>query len=710
MYKMIDLFAGIGGIRLGFERAFGADAETVFVSEIDKYARTTYTENFPLSPPIEGDITKIPAEEIPPFDICLAGFPCQAFSIAGNRAGFSDDYHGTCRGTLFLDVVRICDWHKPKVIFCENVKGLVNHDKGRTFKIICNAFRQIGYKIFYKVLNSRDFGLAQNRERIYIICFRNDIASESFDFPAPSDEKFFIRDILEYAPIASKYYLSDVYLETLRKHRRRHEAAGNGFGYEIKNLDGVANALVCGGMGRERNLIVDEREHSTVPTTKIHGEINSENIRKLTPREWARLQGFPDDFRLILPDTQLYKQFGNTVSIDVVEAIAQEIRSVLEPMKGNKGEWSEIYALLKLAADGEVVAEVNEQIYQLPVVNIVREDKAGFKSELYRPVGKNFVELRSNGDCIKKFSAAEFADMAEKILLGIRRGGDGDKGSFKISGAKEILQALGLKNVKKRADRKADIDLKIHDPLTNFDAIVGYSIKSYLGSPPTLLNASQATNFRFRVFGVDDALAEQINAISGKNKIKKRVGKIEHLEFDSVVNKTFADNLQYFDSDMDKILSYMLLIYYGGNISECSELATLLEEHDPLKRNVDNFYRYKIKKFLIAIALGLRPAKEWNGLDEASGGCIIITGNGVPVLMPLHNRDKFETYLLNNTRLETPSTKKHNFATISGGGAKVHRPQPADTFQVKKISLPTVERDFLLIEVAPRLAAHEVAA
>ena len=669
-YKMIDLFAGIGGIRKAFENVFEDDAETVFVSEIDKYARATYAANFPDSVPIEGDITQIAAEDVPPFDICLAGFPCQAFSVAGRRAGFDDDYHGTCRGTLFLDVVRICDFHKPEIIFCENVKGLVGHDGGRTFKIICAAFEQIGYKIFHAVLNSKDFGLPQNRERIYIVCLRNDIAPENFDFPAPTDERYTIRDILDDAPIPAKYYISERYLETLRKHRRRHEAAGNGFGYEIKNLDGVANALVCGGMGRERNLIVDEREHSLTPTTKITGAINSENIRKLTPREWARLQGFGDDFNLPLADTQLYKQFGNTVSINVVEAIAQEIRSVLEPMTGNKGEWSEIYALLKLAADGKIAVEVDGKIYLLPVVNIVREDKAGFKSELYHPVGKDFVELRNNGDRVKKFSASDFADMAKKILRGIKNY-DGDKGSFKISGAKEIMQTLGLTKVKKSATVKADINLTVHDPLTNFDTTAGYSIKSYLGNAPTLLNPSRATNFRFKVFGVDDALAEEINAIDGKNKIKKRVSKIERLEFDSVINKTFADNLQYFDREMDKILGCMLLLYYGGKISECSELTTLLEEYDPLKRGVENFYRYKIKKFLSAIALGLKPSKDWNGRDEASGGCIIITESGVPVLMPLRNRDEFETYLLNNTRLETPSTKRYNYATIhTGGGQK----------------------------------------
>lgn len=169
-FKMINLFAGIGGIRLGFERAFGENTQTVFASEIDPHAQMTYSANFEDNLNIEGDITEIEAENIPPSDICLAGFPCQAFSVAGRKAGFNDDYYGTCRGTLFLDVVRICDYHKPKVIFCENVKGLVIHDRGRTFKIICDAFREIGYKVHCKILNSKNFGLAQNRDIIYTIC------------------------------------------------------------------------------------------------------------------------------------------------------------------------------------------------------------------------------------------------------------------------------------------------------------------------------------------------------------------------------------------------------------------------------------------------------------------------------------------------------------------------------------------------------------
>lgn len=332
-YKSIDLFAGIGGIRLGFEKAFGKEIETVFVSEWDEYAQKTYKANFNDDFKIAGDITKIDEKDVPDFDICLAGFPCQAFSMAGKRQGFDDNYKGLCRGTLFLDVARLCEYHKPKVIFCENVKGLVIHDKGRTLQIIKKTFADLGYKVFTNndtTLNSRNFGVPQNRERIYIVAFRNDIAPNDFKFPQKTDDTKRLRDIREENPVPAKYYLSDIYVETLRRHKARHEAKGNGFGYEIRDWSDVAGAIVCGGMGRERNLVIDKRQKNLVPTTHIKGQINKEGIRKMTPREWARLQGFPDSFILPLADTHMYKQFGNSVTVNVIEAIAEKIKEVLD--------------------------------------------------------------------------------------------------------------------------------------------------------------------------------------------------------------------------------------------------------------------------------------------------------------------------------------------------------------------------------------------
>jgi len=330
-FKSIDLFAGIGGIRLGFEKAFGESIETVFASEWDSHAQKTYRANFDKDEfEIEGDITEIPESTVPAFDICLAGFPCQAFSLAGQRKGFNDDYKGMARGTLFFDVVRICDLHEPEVILCENVKGLTIHDKGRTYDVIKKTLEEIGYTVYEDILNSRNFGVPQNRERIYIVAFKKSINSSGFKFPEPTDSDKRIKDIIEDKPVSAKYYLSETYIETLRRHRARHEAKGNGFGYEIRDWEDVAGAIVCGGMGRERNLLIDKRQKDLTPVTHIKGEINKEGIRKMTPREWARLQGFSDTYKLPLADVHLYKQFGNSVSVPVIEAIASEIKTVLE--------------------------------------------------------------------------------------------------------------------------------------------------------------------------------------------------------------------------------------------------------------------------------------------------------------------------------------------------------------------------------------------
>ncbi len=326
----IDLFAGIGGIRLGFDQAFGDSLRTVFVSEWDEHAQKTYKANFTDEFEIAGDITKIEETDVPSFDICLAGFPCQAFSLAGQRKGFKDNFKGKARGTLFFDVARICALHKPKVIFCENVKGLTIHDKGRTFDIIKGTLEELGYTVHARVLNSRNFGVPQNRERIYIVAFRNDIDSTDFKFPESTDSSKRIKDIIEEQPVSVKYYLSDVYMETLRRHRTRHEAKGNGFGYKIRDWEDVAGAIVCGGMGRERNLLIDKRQTDLTPVTHIKGEVNKEGIRKMTPREWARLQGYPDTFRLPLADVHLYKQLGNSVSVPVIKAIAENIKIVLD--------------------------------------------------------------------------------------------------------------------------------------------------------------------------------------------------------------------------------------------------------------------------------------------------------------------------------------------------------------------------------------------
>ncbi|MBZ9650860.1 DNA cytosine methyltransferase [Psychroflexus montanilacus] len=318
-FKFIDLFAGIGGFRLALQNL---DGKCVFTSEWDKYSKQTYKANFGEIP--FGDITKPETKTYIPddFDVLCAGFPCQAFSIAGRRGGFEDT-----RGTLFFEVAKIINDKKPKAIFLENVKGLRNHDKGKTLATILNVLRnELNYYVPEpKILNAKNFGVPQNRERIFIVGFRKDLGINEFEYPKPIDEIRILDDILEEQEVSVKYYLSTTYLQTLKNHRARHESKGNGFGYEIIPNDGTANAVVCGGMGRERNLVFDERLTNFKPITNISGKVNREGIRKMTPREWARLQGFPDNFKIVVSDAQAYKQFGNSVAVPAIQATADKI-------------------------------------------------------------------------------------------------------------------------------------------------------------------------------------------------------------------------------------------------------------------------------------------------------------------------------------------------------------------------------------------------
>ncbi|RIV72640.1 DNA cytosine methyltransferase [Flagellimonas aequoris] len=318
-FKFIDLFAGIGGFRIAMQSLGG---KCVFTSEWDEKAKKTYEANFGEVP--FGDITKEETKKFIPdgFDVLCAGFPCQAFSIAGKRGGFEDT-----RGTLFFDVAEIIKRKKPKAIFLENVKGLFNHDKGKTLKTILNVLRKdLGYFVPEpKILNAKDFGVPQNRERIFIVGFREDLGINNFEYPKPTKKNVVFEDIKEESVVSVKYYLSNTYLNTLIKHKKRHESKGNGFGYEIIPDDGTANAVVCGGMGRERNLVYDHRLEDFTPVTHIKGEVNRQGIRKMTPREWARLQGFPDKFIIPVADASAYKQFGNSVAVPAIKATANEI-------------------------------------------------------------------------------------------------------------------------------------------------------------------------------------------------------------------------------------------------------------------------------------------------------------------------------------------------------------------------------------------------
>lgn len=323
-FTFIDLFAGIGGFRIAMQNLGG---KCVFSSEWDEKAQQTYKANFGETP--FGDITSEETKSHIPekFDVLCAGFPCQAFSIAGKRGGFEDT-----RGTLFFDVAEIIRRHQPKAFFLENVKGLTNHDKGKTLQTILNVLREdLNYFVPEpQIINAKDFGVPQNRERIFIVGFHKSTGITEFSYPKPTGIKVSFLDIREQETVPTKYYLSTQYIDTLRKHKERHANKGNGFGYEIIPDNGIANAIVVGGMGRERNLVIDHRITDFTPTTRIKGEVNREGIRKMTPREWARLQGFPDSYIIPVADASAYKQFGNSVAVPAVKAVAQNILNKLQ--------------------------------------------------------------------------------------------------------------------------------------------------------------------------------------------------------------------------------------------------------------------------------------------------------------------------------------------------------------------------------------------
>lgn len=324
-FTFIDLFAGIGGFRMAFQNLGG---ECVFSSEWDGQAKKTYYANYGEVP--FGDITKESTKNKIPkgFDILCAGFPCQAFSLAGKRLGFEET-----RGTLFFDVAEILRRYQPKAFFLENVKGLVIHDKGKTFKTILNTLDEVGYVVPNpEIVNAMYFGVPQHRERIYIVGFRKDLGIKKEDFSYPIQEEVTKKwlDVREENPVPAKYYLSTTYIDTLIRHKARHEAKGHGFGYDIIPDDGITHAIVVGGMGRECNLVIDFRQKDLTPTTRIKGEVNKQGWRKMTPREWARLQGYPDEFRIVVADASAYKQFGNSVAVPAIQATASQLLKTLE--------------------------------------------------------------------------------------------------------------------------------------------------------------------------------------------------------------------------------------------------------------------------------------------------------------------------------------------------------------------------------------------
>ncbi|MCF7756414.1 DNA (cytosine-5-)-methyltransferase [Paenibacillus xylanexedens] len=320
-FRFIDLFAGIGGMRIAFESVNG---HCVFSSEWDKYAQKTYFSNFGELP--KGDITKIQSQEIPDHDILVAGFPCQPFSLAGvskkTSLGKEHGFLDKTQGTLFFDVARIIKEKRPKAFLLENVKNLRSHDKGKTFEIIRSTLEELDYNLHITVLDGKYY-VPQHRERIFIVGFDRNIfkGKETFNFPIPNGEILPFKSILDQT-VEDKYTLSDKLWQYLQDYAEKHRLKGNGFGFGLTDLDGIARTLSA-------------RYHKDGSEILIPS-INGGNPRRLTPRECARLQGYPEDFKIVVSDTQAYRQFGNSVVVPLVKDIAKQIAAVINVDLGQK--------------------------------------------------------------------------------------------------------------------------------------------------------------------------------------------------------------------------------------------------------------------------------------------------------------------------------------------------------------------------------------
>lgn len=635
-FKFIDLFAGIGGFHIAMHRLGG---ECVFASEIDVYARKTYEHNFKgISPDLfknglfNSDIRTIMPSDIPDFDILCAGFPCQPFSQAGYKRGF-DDNHKSERGNLFFNITDIIEAKRPKAFFLENVRGIVNHDNGKTFKVIRKILEEeLGYSFYFKVVNASDYGLPQLRPRAFMIGFRDEGTERNFNFP----------------PIKPlKYNMSDVW--------------GGNCSREI------GFTLRVGGRGSN---IDDRRNWDSYLVDGV--------VKKLTYKEGKKMQGFPEDYEFPVSNIQAIKQLGNSVAIDAIEAVAESIIQYMNNLKKgnmeskdtkNKGEWTELLVFIKLLHEQKIFLSDKDLNPKTDYFDVKKVTTHNIDFD-YFLIDKSSVEIVNKITKEKKiFNISEIINEQTINLLvdKIKNGA----ATFDIPSFKIIRDGLGFSFIKGgTSSQKADILLDIiHEDLHKENE--GFGIKSYLGSKPTLLNASGNTNFIFEIQNLDKNKMDEINSIETKTKLKDRIERIESyggtFKYIGPEKDTMKYNLKMVDSFMPEIIGHTLLAFYKSRISSISKIVDDIHQKGDLLNQIDyedkNFLENKVKKLLVDILLGFFAGTKWDGIYE-SNGTIVMKSSGDCLAFHIIDLETLRNYLFNNIKLDTPSTTRHRFGKI----------------------------------------------
>lgn len=612
-YKFIDLFAGIGGFHLALSKI---GMECVFASEIDKDARQTYLANYNIDESLfNDDIRKISPSDIPDHDILCAGFPCQPFSQAGKKLGFEDGTNSE-RGNLFFCIADILYEKRPKAFILENVRHLVKHDNGNTFKVIQQILKDLDYSIYYKILKASEFGRPQHRPRVYIVGFDNRQVSRhtSFEFPKP---------------IPLKLTMSDI--------------------WEGKCDREIGFTLRVGGRGSQIN---DRRNWDAY---RVNGE-----IRQLKAVQGKRMMGYPDNFKLPTQITKSMKQLGNSVCVDVIEHIVKNIKSYLENniqenfiMAKNKGEWSELYVFFKLLIDNQLhFGGINSE--KLGDYVTVLELAHNHNNLIYQLSGSFVIFKDLQGNEIKRKSLSDIMT-ADKVRDFFEQIKNGRGASFDITSIHNpLINAEIPTNSKGRSFDKGDLNISFENNNIIYP-LLPVGIKSNLGSKPTLLNASSATNFIFKVNNISSDMINTINSINTSSKVQDRILKINEvggtLDFIGCELETHTKNLLKIDSKMPEILAEVLLKYYSGSGSKITDLIT------------DEIIKIRFKDYLKSVLLGMFYTKEWDG-NLSSTGSILVKKDGNLQLYHILKDSILKDYLFYNTKLDTPSSTRHRFGSL----------------------------------------------